>query len=317
MGGYNFLNNPNYSEDEWEVDGEEAATDTEETALIEAAAEEVPAEDPAAAEEAAAEADRQAHAAEATEAQAHADAAIASGDYEAAEAERAQAEDQAWQAGDSSMLHGSNSAELDNAAWQQDWADHYEKQEGEHAAAGDYEAAREDAANAANAQGWADFKAGGEDHGGQAREEMNQMDWAIYEEGRAKDDVVEAEWHAEHGNPDTAANYLDSAAEHQAEADRHGDLGTHGGEFAIEDPSSEVAEGTPVDNHDPSADAGYVTAADSGYDAGYDSGASYDSGADAAYDSGGSYDAGADASYDAGAGYDAGADTAADTSSEY
>jgi len=296
MGGYNFLNNPNYSEDEWEVEGDGTA-DTEETALIETSAEETPVEDPAAAEEAAAEADRQAHAAEATEAQAHADAAVASGDYEAAEAERAQAEDQAWQAGDSSMLHGSNSAELDNAAWQQDWADHYEKQEGEHAAAGDYEAAREDAANAANAQGWADFKAGGEDHGGQAREEMNQMDWAVYEEEKAREDVAEAEWYAERGYEDKAANYLDSAAEHQEQADHHGDLGTHGGEGAYEDPSSVVAEGTPVDNHDPYADGGYVTPAEPAYEAGADA----------------SYDAGADASYDAGS-YDAGA---ADTSSEY
>ncbi len=47
------------------------------------------------------------------------------------------------------MLHGSDSTELETAAYQQEWAEYYEQQEAQHAQAGDYEAAREDAANAA------------------------------------------------------------------------------------------------------------------------------------------------------------------------
>jgi hypothetical protein len=43
---------------------------------------------------------------------------------------------------------------------------------------------------------------------------------------------------AEDGNFEQAAMYAESAVEHQAIADYHGDLGEHGGDMAVYDASS-------------------------------------------------------------------------------
>ena len=171
------------------------------------------------------------------------------------------------------MLSGSTAGELDNAAYQQDKADYYEEQQAQHAQDGDFEAAKEDAQNAAGAQWNADFQAGGDDHTGQARAEADQMDWAVYEEDNANWYADRAEESAAAGDLDAAQGYADVAAEHQDAADYHGDLGEHGAEGAVYDPSSEVYSGGSYDAD--SFDAG-------SYDSGYDASA----GVDTTYDAG-------------------------------
>ena len=219
-----------------------------------------------AADEEAAEA--QAHDDAATEAQARADADVQTGDYEAASHERANAEDEAWEAGDSDMLHGRDSNELDLGATQQAQAEHYEQEEGQHAHEGDYAAARDDASNAANATEWGDYYAGGEDHTGQAKEEYRQEDNAVWEEQRANEQRHDAEWYAERGDLDQAAQSSEYAAEHQADADYHGELGEHDGEIGVHDSSSDVAHDTPVGDTDSSYDS---SSHDSGSTDSYDS----------------------------------------------
>jgi hypothetical protein len=191
--------------------------------------------------------DSQSHADAAEQAQAAADEFVASGDYEAASQAREAAENEASEAGDSSMLHGSDSTDLDNAAYQQQNADYYEQQETLHAQQGDYEAAREDASNAAYAQGDADFNAGGSDHTGQAKAEETQMDWAVWEEGNAEYNAQSAEEYAAAGDLDNAEQYAAAAADHQDAADYHGDLGEHGGDIGVYDASSEVDSGGSYD----------------------------------------------------------------------
>ncbi|MEO8649017.1 MAG: hypothetical protein ABI539_07615 [Acidobacteriota bacterium] len=205
----------------------------------------------AAAEEAAAEAsEAQAHADAAGEAQRSADEFVEAGDYAAAAEARGSAEDEAFAAADNSVLHGSDSTDLDNAAYQQENADFYEARQAEHAAAGDYEAAKEDAINAGYAQGDADFQAGGADHTGQAAAEENQMDWAVWEQNNAESFQQSADQYAAEGDLENAEMYAADAAEHQEMADYHGDLGEHGGDMAVYDPSSEVASGGSFDAPD-------------------------------------------------------------------
>src|ERR1035437_326135 len=69
-----------------------------------------------------ADADAQAAAAAAAQDQAAADAAVADGDYATASEDRAQAETEAAQAGDTDMLHGSDSTQLDAAGDEQQTA---------------------------------------------------------------------------------------------------------------------------------------------------------------------------------------------------
>jgi tetratricopeptide (TPR) repeat protein len=205
----------------------------------------------------------QAHADAAAAAQAQADEAVARGDYEAAAYHREVAENEAYAAGDYSGLQGSDSTELENAAWQQDQANYYEQQQAQHAQAGAYEAAREDAANAAYAHGNADWQAGGSDHSGQAQLEQHQMDWAVWEEGNADYYAQQADAYAAQGDYDNAATSAAEAAEHQATADYHGDLGEHGGSMAVYDPASEVTADTSYSSYD--------------YSSSYDASSSYSS----------------------------------------
>jgi hypothetical protein len=212
----------------------------------------------------------QAHASVAAEAQAQADEAVARGDYEAAAYHREVAENEAYAAGDYGMLHGSNSTQLENADWQQEQANYYEQQQSQYAQAGDYEAAREAASNAAYAHQTADWQAGGSDHSGQAQLEEHQMDWAVWEEGNANYYAQQADYYAAHGDYDNAATYAAEAAEHQAAADYHGDLGTHGNAWGVYDPSSEVTHDTSHSSYD------YSSSYSSAYDtSSYDSSSSY------------------------------------------
>jgi hypothetical protein len=178
----------------------------------------------------------------AVEAQEKADEAIAAGDYESAAEFRATAEEEAAMAGDSSMLHGSSSSHLELADEQQDKAELLQEQQAENAAAGDYEAARENAADAASYHSSADQNAGGSDHSGLAEKEYAAMDWAVYEQDIADANTDAAEAYAAEGDFDQAAIYADSAADHQATANDFGNAGEHGGDLAVTDSASTVAD---------------------------------------------------------------------------
>lgn len=255
-------------------------------------------------EEQQADAEAQAHIDSATLAQQHADEDIQKGDYAAASQEREAAENEAWQGGDSSMLHGSDSTQLEHAADDMKEAGEHEALEAKAAEEGDYRTARDEAANAENDTSWSDFRAGGPDHTGQAQAEYEKEDWAVWHQDHADSDARSAEQEASEGDFEHAQQYAASAASEQEKADTAGYEGMHGADGAVHDPSSDVASGTPVDDHsvvvdadsDTEVDAGSDASDDAGYDAGADSGG-YDAGA-----SGSSYDAGTSdsSSYDAG-----------------
>lgn len=221
-------------------------------------------------------AEQEAHTQAAKDAQNAADEFIAQGDYTAAAEARETAENEAWEAKDDSMLSAYNAQDLSYAAEKQEDAAFYEQQQAEYAQAGDYESAKESAQNAAYAMNDADINAGGSDHTGQADSEVTNMDNALWQESLAEDDLDNAAWHAEMGNTDAADASLDSAVSHQEMADTYGDLGTHGGDTAYYDPSSEVATGGTYDS---SFDA---SAIDTGFDSTYDTTATstYDTGTD-------------------------------------
>ena len=178
----------------------------------------------------------------AVEAQAKADEAVAAGDYESAAEFRATAEEEAALTGDSSMLHGSSSSHLELADAQQDQAELLQEQQAQNAAAGNYEAARENAADAADLHSLADQNAGGSDHSGLAEKEHQAMDWAVWHQDISDANADAAEAYAAEGDFDQAANYADSATDHQAQADAYGDAGEHGGDVAVTDSASTVAE---------------------------------------------------------------------------
>src|SRR6185436_18740649 len=147
------------------------------------------------------------------------------------------------EAGSDSMLSAYDSSDLANAADKQEDAQFYEAQEAIHVQQGDYEAAREDASNAGYATSDADSGAGGADHSGQADAEKYEMDWAIHEEKQADYYADNAAAYAADGDLENAQRSADQSADHQASADHYGDLGEHGGDLGVYDPSSEVATG--------------------------------------------------------------------------
>lgn len=219
---------------------------------------------------------QEAHTQAATDAQQAADDFIASGDYAAAAEARETAENEAWEAGDDSMLSAYDAQDLTTAAEKQEDAAYYEAQQAEHAQQGDYEAAKEDASNAAYAMGDADYYAGGGDHTGQAKAEEYNMDNAIWHEGIADDAADNAVYYAEQGNFDAAESNADYAVEQQGIADHYGDLGEHGGDIGVYDLSSEVDTGGTYDSSfdstavDTGFDSGMDTSMDSGFDSGTD-----------------------------------------------
>ena len=207
-----------------------------------------------------------AHAQAATEAQQTADEFIASGDYAAAAEAREVAENEAWEAGDQSMLSAYDSSDLAVAAEKQEEAEHYSGQQAMYAQQGDYEAAREAADNAAYATYEADSGAGGDDHTGQADAEKYNMDWAVHEEKQADYYAENAAAYAADGDFENAERSASSAAAHQESADHFGDLGEHGGDVAVFDPSSVVATGGTYES---SLDSS-ATQVDTGFDSGMD-----------------------------------------------
>jgi hypothetical protein len=199
----------------------------------------------------------QAHAEAAVEAQAAADEFVAAGDYAAAAEAREVAENEAWAAGDQYILHGSDSTDLETAAYQQENAEYYEQQQALHAQQGDYEAAREDASNAAYATANADWNAGGADHTGQADAEYFQMGLAVSEEQTSDYFAHSAEQAAVAGDYENAEYFADLAADHQDAADYHGDLGEHGGEIGVYDNTSVVETGGSYEAADYSSSYDY------------------------------------------------------------
>jgi len=176
----------------------------------------------------------------AVESQAKADEAIEVGDYEAAQLHRQDAELESEYAGTDSMLHGSDSTELEWADHHQDRALELESTQAENAQAGDYSTARENSLDAASAMQEADQLAGGSDHSGQAQLEATQMDWADWHQQQADTMLDDATGYMADGNVDAAGNSLDAALDQQDQADTYGDLGTHGGDVAVYDPTADI-----------------------------------------------------------------------------
>ncbi len=203
----------------------------------------------------AADAEQLANADAAREAQAAADEFVAAGDYEAAAEARAEAEVAADAAGDPSIIESSDytgygnsdSAELENAAYKQEIAEEYRAQQAEHIAEGDYEAAKEDAQNAAYATGDADFQASGDDHTGQSDQDAYNLGNAVSEEKNADYFADNAEWYAEAGNPDAAQSSLENAGEYQASADNYAASADPVSPVYDVDPASAVETGGSYD----------------------------------------------------------------------
>jgi hypothetical protein len=214
-------------------------------------------------------AEQEAHSQAAADAQSAVDEFVASGDYAAAAEAREIAETEAAAAGDTSMLGAYDAQDLTNAAESQEETAYYEAQQAEYAQAGDYEAAREAAGNAAYATYEADTTAGGDDHTGQADAEYQKMDMAAWEQDIADDKMQNAVDYAADGDYETAEIYAASAADHQELADDFGDQGEHGGDFGVYDPSSDVSSGGTYDSTYDSY-ASSTTMVDSNYDSGTD-----------------------------------------------
>lgn len=187
--------------------------------LVEQANDPIPTVDPA-----------EVHAAAAQELQTLADAAVDSGDYATAAVIREAAEIEAYEAGDNSMLHGSDSTDLETAAQSQSDAQWYADRQAEAIASGDYQAAQDYAWSAAESLKDADFAASGDDHSAQATADHYELGLAVEQEAEAQWYVEQADSWAEAGAYDTAETYLAEAVEHQASADDHA-------AFAIPDPS--------------------------------------------------------------------------------
>lgn len=219
------------------------------------------------------DADAQANFDLATEAQAKADEAVAAGDYEAASAFREDAEDAAWQAGDDSMLHGSDANDLMMADTYQDKAEYLEEQQAEYAQAGDYEAARDASRDAATYTQWADIDGGGADHSAEAANEYQQMDMAAWEQDTANYYQENAEAYAAQGDFENAEVYQGEASEHQDTADYYGDLGEHNGTYDQFDEVPDASYGV----YDYSTDYASTDYSSSDYSSSY---ASYDSSSD-------------------------------------
>ncbi|HYJ90275.1 MAG TPA: hypothetical protein VEV84_03130 [Pyrinomonadaceae bacterium] len=221
-------------------------------------------------------ADQQAHADAAKDAQDAADEFVAQGDYAAAAEARETAENESYAAGDDSMLGASDSGDLENAAYQQQNADYYRDQQAQDIAAGDYEAAKEDAQNVGAATGDADYLAGGADHTGQADKDVANLDWAVWDEKNADSAAQNADYYAAQGDFDHAETAAQQADDYQSTADGYADHADPTSAGYDYDASSAVDSGG-------SYDAGYdATAVDSGFDAGADASAavSYDPGTD-------------------------------------
>ena len=220
--------------------------------------------------------EQQAHTQAAQDAQAAADQFAEQGDYRAAAEARETAENEASAAGDSSMLDGSDSIDLSSAADSQDTAAYYQEQQQENIDRGDYEAAKEDAENAAWATGNADYSAGGADHTGQSDQDAYNLGQTVGQEHDSEYYAEQAESWAAYGSDDAAAHNAELAGVADDNAGQYAAAADSNSVFYQQDASSDVASGG-------SYDAGYdMSSVDTGVvDASYDAGTtSYDTGGD-------------------------------------
>ena len=178
------------------------------------------------------------------------DRAIEAGDYQAAAELRETAETEAGLAGNQDMLHGADSLDLQTAAEHQEQARELEIEQAEHAQAGDYEAALQDARNAADEMHQADERAGGSDHAAQAELEANNMEWADWHQQMADDMVASAIDYAADGDLDAAESCLEEGLDQHTVADHYGDLGEHGHPIADTAPMDPI-ESHPVETYTP------------------------------------------------------------------
>lgn len=168
------------------------------------------------------------------------------------------------------MLGASDSADLAQAAYQQETAAEYREQQAEHIAAGDYEAAKEDAQNAAYATGDADYLASGSDHTGQSDQDAYNLGNAVSDEKNAEYFADNAEWYAEAGNMDAAESSAAHAVDYQASADNYADQADPTSVGYDVDPSSAVDVGGSYDAGMADAGGYDMSAVDTGMDAGVD-----------------------------------------------
>ena len=216
--------------------------------------------------DAAADAEQQAHTQAAQDAQAAADEFVEQGDYRAAAEARETAENEASAAGDSSVLGGSDSIDLSSAADSQETATYYQEQQQENIERGDYEAAKEDAENAAWAIGNADHSASGADHTGQSDQDAYNLGQAVGQERDSEYYAEQAESWATYGNDDAAAHNAELAGVAEDNADHYAAAADSDNVYYQQDASSDVAAGGSYDaGHDMSSvDTGV---ADTSYDA--------------------------------------------------
>ena len=177
------------------------------------------------------------------------------------------------------MLSGSDANDLSTAADNQDTARYYQEQQQENIHEGNYEAAQEDAQNAAWATGNADYNAGGADHTGQSDQDAYNLGQAVGQERDADYYAGQAESWAAYGNDDAAASNAELAGTAEDNADHYAASADANSIDYQHDATSDVDAGG-------SYDAGYdMSSVDTGVaDAGYDaSAATYDTSGDDTY----------------------------------
>lgn len=156
----------------------------------------------------------------ADQAQFEADQAVAQGDYETAAELRETAEVAAEVAGDTSTLHGPNSDQLETADQHQDNAFQAQVEQAQHIHEGDYEAARDDALEAAMEHQTADDLAGGPNHAEQAMDDYQNLNDAVWNEQAADSFAADAIYYEEQGSEAAADAAWDNATDYQASADQ-------------------------------------------------------------------------------------------------
>lgn len=226
------------------------------------------------------------HATAASDLQNLADLAVDASDFRTAAELREAAEWEAYQAGDSSMLHGSDSIDLTTAADSLSDAQWYADRQAEAIAAGDYQAAQEFAESAASSLENAAFHASGDDLSVQAKADQYELEQAVSQEAEAQWYVAQAESWAEVGAYDTAETYIAEAVEHQETADLHASSALHESPALMPDPSETIESysttdysiSTELSSLDMSTSLDTASFDTSSWDSSYDS--SYDSSCD-------------------------------------
>jgi len=198
----------------------------------------------------------------AREAQSAADDLVSRGDYRAAQEARQQAEEAADLAGDDSMLGGYDSQDLGFAADKQDLADQYRQEQTDLIHQGDYEGARESALQSGYATRDADSLAGGVDHSGQSSRDVQNLDWATWNEKNAEENLFNAQQAANDGNFEQAEMYVEQVGWQQSSADQFADQANPESLQWNVDPSSTVETGGSYESALNSIDTGFTPTTD-------------------------------------------------------